>query len=222
MNRFLAVFFPPKCPYCSKAIRYDQTECIVCRAGFPKMPRIALLPTGEICIAPFTYNTNVRKAMLEYKFRGRKFNSESFASALAYAINTVYTKDMTFEVITCVPMSSERKKVRGFNQSELIAKNAARILGKPFEQLLYRDKGAAVQHELSYHERINNKDNTFHAIHPEKIKGRKILLIDDIMTSGMTLSACCGVLKENGADRILCSAVAMHKGNDSGRCFRFR
>ncbi len=213
MNRILAIFFPPKCPYCSKLIRYDQTECLVCRASFPHTPRISPIPSGEICIAPFTYSGKFRKAILEFKFRNRKSNYESFSSAIVCAVKNVYEKDMDFEVVTCVPMSRDRIKERGFNQSELIAKNVALHLKKPFEPLLYRDSGAPTQHTKSYNERISSKDNTFHAINKDKIKGRKILLIDDIMTTGMTLSACCEVLEESGSERILCATVAMHEKN---------
>lgn len=210
MNRITAIFFPPKCPYCSRIISHDMTECITCRAMFPKAPRIEPLPGGEICIAPFSYDSRVRAAIEDYKFRGKSFNCHSFGSAVANAIKTVYYKDMEFEVITSVPMSVDRKHKRGFNQSELIARYAAKLLGKPYVEMMYRDKGGAVQHELTIEQRRNKpEDHTFHAIDPEKIKERSILLIDDIITSGVTMSDCCRVLKENGAERILCAAAAM-------------
>ncbi len=212
MNRILAIFFPPKCPYCDKPIRYDMTECLVCRAKFPKVPRIEPIPTGEICVAPFTYSTEVRKAIIEYKFRGKKFNSESLAGALANTIRNVYYKDMSFEIITCVPMSAERKKKRGFNQSELIARYASKLLDKPFENLLYRDTGAAIQHEMTYEQRITTKDDTYHVLDNADIKGKKLLLIDDVMTTGTTLSKCSALLKESGAERVFCASVAIAKG----------
>ncbi len=212
MNRILAFFCPPKCPYCSKPLKYDMTECLVCRAKFPKMPRIEPLPTGEICVAPFTYSSVIRKAILDYKFKGKKFNAESLAGAMAASIRNVYNKDMSFELITCVPMSNDRKKVRGFNQSELIAQYAAKLLDKPFEKLLCRDDGAMIQHELTYEQRINNQDKTFHVLSAERIKGKKLLLIDDVMTTGSTLSRCSSILKDAGAERVFCAAVAIVKG----------
>lgn len=212
MNRFLAIFYPPKCPYCSRPLKFDMTECLVCRAKFPKVPRIEPLPTGEICVAPFTYNSVVRKAILDYKFKGKKFNSESLAGAVTASIRNVYNKDMSFEVITCVPMSKDRKKNRGFNQAEVIARRVAGLLDKPFENLLSRDDGAAVQHELTYEQRISRQDKTFHVIDPEKVRGKKLLLIDDVMTTGSTLSRCSGILKEAGAERVFCAAVAIVKG----------
>ncbi len=215
MNRLLSVFYPRKCPYCSKPLKYDMTECLVCRTEFPKVPRIEALPTGEICIAPFTYNGAIRKAICDYKFRGKKFNAYSLAGAVAASIRNVYYKDMGFEIITCVPMSKDRKYERGFNQSELIARYTAEQLDKPFENLLYRDSGAALQHEMTYTERISGNDRTFHIISPEKVRGRKLLVIDDIMTTGMTLSRCSTVLKEYGAERVFCASVAISKEYDA-------
>lgn len=221
MNRILSIFFPHKCPYCDKILKYDMTECLVCRAEFPKVPRIEPLPTGEICVAPFTYNGVIRKAISEYKFKGKRFNSHSLAGAVASTIKNVYYKDMSFEVITCVPMSKERKKDRGFNQAELIARYAAEILDKPFEELLYRDDGAAVQHEMTYEQRISNADDTFHIKDPEKVKGKKLLLIDDVMTTGTTLSKCSALLKESGAERVFCASVAIAKGYSFGNTMMY-
>ncbi len=209
MNRITATIFPPRCPYCSKLLRYDMTECLLCRAQFPKQPRIELTPTGEICISPLTYDAKVRKAILDYKFHGKTFNAESLSAAMAAAVKRVYYKDMSFEVITCVPMSKDRRKRRGYNQSELIARNVAKLLDKPFEELMYRDSGAEQQHNLNAYERINNRDMTYHVIDPEKIKGKKILIIDDVMTTGATLSNCSKILKEQGAERVLCAVAAI-------------
>ncbi len=221
MNRLLGLIYPPKCPYCSAALKFDMTECLVCRAKFPETPRIEPLVTGEICVAPFTYNTVIKKAIAQYKFRGKKFNTHSFASALAGSIKNVYSKDMSFELITCVPMSPDRKKKRGYNQAELVAKMTADILGKKFVQVLYRDSGAKEQHLKSYENRIKDEDNTFHIIAPELVRGKNILLIDDVMTTGTTLSRCSSILKENGAERVFCGAIAIVKGYSFGNSKRY-
>ncbi len=215
MNRLLSIFYPRKCPYCSRLLKYDMTECLICRAEFPNVPRIEALPTGEICIAPFTYSGAIRRAICDYKFRGKKFNCYSFAGAVVSSIRNVYYKDMGFEIITCVPMSKDRRRERGFNQSELIARYTAEQLNKPFENLLCRDSGAALQHEMTYEERISGNDNSYHIITPENVRGKKILLIDDIMTTGMTLSRCSAVLKSYGAERVFCASVAISKEYDS-------
>lgn len=221
MNRLLSLIYPPKCPYCSAALKYDMTECLVCRAKFPETPRIEPLVTGEICVAPFTYSSVIRKAIAQYKFYGKKFNTNSFASALAGSIRSVYSKDMSFEIITSVPMSPDRKKKRGYNQSELVARMTAELLEKPYIEMLYRDKGASEQHLKSFEKRITDYDESFHIIDPALAKGKHILLIDDVMTTGMTLSRCSKVLKDNGAERVFCGAIAIVKGYSFGNSKRY-
>lgn len=210
MNRLLSIFFPNHCPYCSELIPYNMNECKCCRATFPLEPQVELTPTGEICIAPFVYDGKVRLAIEGFKFRGRLSNGCSLSAAISRAVKMTYGKDMDYELVTCVPMSNDRKRKRGFNQSEVLAEKAAAELQKPFIRLLKRESGAPVQHELSYKERIAQRsDTTIHLTDPELVKGKSILLIDDVMTTGTTLSNCCRILHEGGAARILCAVAAM-------------
>lgn len=202
------LIFPKKCPYCHQVINRDMTECIVCRAGFPKYPRIEPLPSGEVCIAPFTYQDTFREALIHYKFHGKKFYAKSFSSALSQTIAEVY-KDMSFEVITSVPLSAKRKKERGFDQAEFIAAETAKKIGKSYERLLLKNVDNAPQHNLPVEDKEQNVLGVYSVPDPEKVKNRKILLIDDITTTGHTMSECCKMLKHSGADRILCAAVAI-------------
>lgn len=185
-----------------------MNECISCKLQFPKYPRIEPLPSGEICVAPFVYDSMVRQAIIGYKFQGKKQNAKSFSDAVCSSIEKVY-KDMNFEVVSSVPLSAERYKKRGFNQSEIIARNVAKYFEKPFENLIVKTKNNIEQHSLSADKRAENVRGVYSATDTEKIKGRKILLIDDVATTGNTLAECCRVLKDNGAERILCAAVAI-------------
>ncbi len=201
--------FPPKCPYCERTIRYDMTECLCCRAAYPLDPRIEITPKGDICIAPFTYEGNVAQALRNFKFRKTVFNSRSFSAAIVSAIRKTYYKDMDFEIVTDVPLTHSRIRKRGYNQSELIARHVARLTDKPFEELLERTVDSEYQHYLGREERIKHNKRYYNVISAEQVKGKTILLIDDIMTSGATLSSCSEVLKDAGAERVLCASVAI-------------
>lgn len=180
----------------------------MCRAQFPRYPRIEPVPSGEVCVAPFSYDSSVRQAIINYKFNGKKFNAKSFASAVSTVVENVY-KDMDFEVVCCVPLSRQRQKQRGFNQSELIARAVADYFNKPFEMLLIKNKDNVEQHTLSATDRIKNVLDVYALTDSEKVRNKKILLIDDIATTGNTLAECCRTLKTGGADRILCAAIAI-------------
>ena len=185
-----------------------MNECQVCRAQFPKYPRIEPIPSGEICVAPFAYDSTVRQAIINYKFYGKRHNAKSFSEAICCVVENVY-KDMSFDVVSCVPLSKERKFERGFNQSEIVAKNVAQYFQKPFENLIVKTVNNSEQHNLSAEERIKNVIGVYSAADVGKIKGRKILLIDDVVTTGNTLAECCRVLKNNGAETIICAAIAI-------------
>lgn len=200
-----------RCPYCRKKISFDMTECLACRASYPSTPRIEVTPRGDICIAPFTYDGVIAAAMKDYKFRGVRFNSKSFAGAIVSAMKKTYFKDMDFEIITSVPATRKRKRLRGYNQAELIARRIAELTGTRYEELLTRDVETVYQHYLGLEERKKHSKNYYSIIDKESVRNKKILLVDDIMTSGTTLSSCSEVLMDADAQRVFCAVTAITK-----------
>ena len=113
-----------------------------------------------------------------------------------------------YDMIIPVPLHKSRERERGFNQSNLICKQAASISGLPLlNDVIIRKKNSKSQSQLAYKERIENVKNIFNIKSPRKIKGRKIILIEDIITTGLTVNSCCSELKKHGAEEILCLAV---------------
>ncbi len=200
-----------RCPYCRKRIGFDMTECLACRAAYPSTPRIEVTPRGDICIAPFSYDGVIAAAIKDFKFRGVRFNSKSFAGAIVAAMKKTYFKDMDFEVITSVPATKKRKRQRGYNQAELIARYVAEMTGTGYKELLVRDVDTVYQHYLGQEERKKHDKSYYSIIDRESVRNKKILLIDDIMTSGSTLSGCSEVLMDAGAQRIFCAVTAITK-----------
>lgn len=199
---------PNRCPYCTALIRHDMTECTVCRVHFPLFPRIETVPSGAVCAAPFTYESTVRNAIIRFKFQNKKRYAQSFARLTAQVVNEVY-KDMTIDVITAVPLSAISKRDRGYNQSELVARKMAELLNIEYEELLVKQKQNRLQHELNFEERILNVKGVYSVKNQKSIKDKTILVVDDVMTTGSTLSECCTILQQSGAKRILCAAVAI-------------
>lgn len=208
MNFILSLLFPPKCPYCSKVILRKETECKECRAQFPSDAKTKTLPSGDTCIAPFTYDSHVRKAILNLKYHGMVFNTESFSKAIFNAIRSQVNR-FDIDIITYVPMSKRSKKKRGYNQAKVLADKLAGIASKPCSQLLAKTKKNRIQHELNAVERAKNVIGVYSPTDSEKIKDKRILLVDDICTTGSTLSECCNVLRQAGAKKILCVTIAI-------------
>lgn len=208
VNFVLSMFFPDRCPYCKKVIRYGMTECEDCLEELYGTPRKIVTFAGIPCIAPFAYQAKVRDSLIDFKFRGNAFNAKSYAKAVCHAVEYYGLHD-EFDIITFVPLSQKRKNERGFDQSELTAQYIGELLDKKVKVLLQKTRQNKNQHDLNLSERILNVKGVYAAVNTELIKNRNILLIDDIATTGNTLAECCRILKENGAGNIICAAIAI-------------
>src|SRR5699024_3264493 len=101
-------------------------------------------------------------------------------------------------VITWIPVSLQRKKQRGYDQSELLARRMGKVWKRPASPLLLKKKDNKTQHELSKKERLLNVKGVYEA--QGEITGKRILLVDDILTTGSTMQEAASVLWKNGAD----------------------
>jgi len=112
-------------------------------------------------------------------------------------------------LIMPVPLHPRRLRARGFNQSLLLAKCVAREIGAELDFLsLRRTRFTKPQTELSSEERKKNVRKAFEVLKPEVVKGRTIVLVDDVATTGSTLNECAKALKRVGADGVLCLVLA--------------
>lgn len=111
-------------------------------------------------------------------------------------------------LITCVPLQGERLRKRGFNQSRVLAKQIAGFFEVPFKDTLEKLKTTRPQNELSREERLHNLSGAFEAGKDLSLSGLKILLIDDVLTTGATLDECSRVLKSADAKEIICFTLA--------------
>lgn len=140
------------------------------------------------------YKGVYREAMLQFKYRRAPWLAKVLVTVVASEI------DQEFDVIVPVPLHKRRLWERGYNQSALLARELAKILTVPVaEKVLIRVVNTAHQTKLSRGERAKNLDGAFRVIHPEAIKGCRVLLVDDILTTGTTIAHCAKILHQNGA-----------------------
>jgi ComF family protein len=232
----LNLFYPESCLLCSRPISRLQ-DCGVCRECWDKALNLRItgnacpscgLPyrafEGEsthLCgkctlqIPPFSgarsfgyYSYELSGIVQALKFGGRRNLSKLLAPLLASTFLAFWSpQDM--DAIVPVPLHPLRRRQRGYNQAALLARPLARQLGLTFHaRALKRTGGAQPQVGLSDHERAQNVRNVFRCDRPGLILGKRVLLIDDVMTTGATVASAAEALLQGGALRVSVLTVA--------------
>ncbi len=206
----LDLLYPPRCVLCHGFLPNSrQPVCDVCAAKL--LGRESCLRQGKYfarCLAPFAYEEPVRGSIHRYKFRGCRFYADFYAGVMAACLRQ--EADFDAEVVTWVPISKKRKKQRGYDQAELLARALARLLELPAEPCLAKHRDNPAQSGLR--DREARKRNVSGAYVPAPgacLTGKRILLVDDVITTGATLEECSRILRKNGAHSVVCAAAAM-------------
>jgi ComF family protein len=200
----LDVFFPPRCVFCGA--RGVRGTCASCAARLPRQPKQRREGTFGVCAVPLRYEGRAREAILRFKFRGGRGAAEGFGALLAQA--AAEELGGTFEVVTWAPVSRRRERERGYDQSFLLARAACRLWDTAPARLLVKRRHTPPQSGLSAAERRANVLGAYEACAPERLQNARVLLVDDIVTSGATLTECVRVLRDAGAASVVCACLA--------------
>ena len=173
----------------------DQGRCRLCRAGARGFD-------GAYCFG--SYEGVLRELIHLFKYGRMKPLSKTLAALLATAL----PRDRQFDLVVPRPLYWRRQWQRGFNQSELLARATARGCGIRMKNAVRRTRATATQAGLSNARRRENLKGAFQVKRPGMVEGRRILLIDDVMTTGATASACALALKRAGAKSVALLALA--------------
>ena len=209
ISSVLDLFFPPKCVFCWKILSGKEAWCQKCDETLPYTVEGGRLEGDafEYCVSPLYYSGDVRKSILRFKFRGAMAYADVYGKILADCIQEHV--DIKYDIISWVPLSRRRKRSRGYDQAMLLALATALELGNVAAETLIKQRHVKAQSELSGKtERVDNISGAFAAADAELIDGKCVLLIDDIVTTGATLSECAAVLRSAGAAKIVCAALA--------------
>ncbi len=199
-------FFPVRCPYCDIVIDPQRYACGECSKNFPEIPITTYIEGGIRCVAPFLYKDSYAEAVKRFKFNSRAQYAKAFAFALVNALGSSGV-DLNFDYITCVPMHKEQRIKRGYNQSQLLARHCAELMQTVYIDALEKFRQNQVQHTLSGAERRKNVKGVYRALNKEKLKDKRVLIIDDIVTTGSTLAECTKILSKSGCGEICCAVV---------------
>ena len=146
----------------------------------------------------------LRKLIHVFKFEGVRTLQRPLGALLAQAL----PRESGFDAIVPMPLHWRRRWQRGFNQSELLAREIARRWAVPVRALVRRKKATAPQAGLTSAQRRKNVEGAFHVRKGTRLKGMRLLLIDDVLTTGATANACARALKRAGAAQVTFLALA--------------
>lgn len=222
-DRVLWLFFGNHCPYCGKIIEKDEDLCKECSESLPVIK-------GEKCkycaaeksrcdckkyrlsfdglTAPFYYEDCIKQCIVRYKFSGKIKIGKTLAQSMATAVKEDF-KDKKFDFICFVPFTNWQKINRKYNQSEILAENLAKELKIPLCNILVKLFETKSQHKMNRRERKGNVFGVYDVKNGINVKGKTILLVDDVKTSGSTLDDCAAILKIRGASEVYCVTAAI-------------
>ena len=207
LDWLLDLFYPPRCAFCRRLLREkEKGVCRFCRRTYENRCIRRELAHCSCCVAPLSYEGAVRDSLLRYKFRGVAAYGAAYADFLSKCIDE---SQISCDIITWVPLSRRRLRKRGYDQARILAEETAKRLNLPCEKLLEKRVDTKPQSGIRDAEsRRKNAKGVYVCCAPSRAEGKHILLIDDIVTTGATLSECAAMLKQAGCAAVVAAAAA--------------
>ena len=200
------MLFPPVCGICGKLDK--NSLCNKCKIRLQKNALCKIEDYKDTSsyfdehIYLFQYSGEIRDTILKYKFNEKSYIYRTF---LEFIKNNkkICAQIKKYDIIIPVPVSKKRFKQRGYNQSALIAKNLAKTLNIDYkENVLIKIKDNKPQSEMGQDKRKSNVKDVYKIKNQEKIYQKRVLILDDIFTTGNTVNECAKVLIENSANNV--------------------
>lgn len=210
IDEILEIIFPTTCTICGKPDK--NALCKECEKKLE--PKLVYKITKhknknfETHIYIVEYKEEFRNEILNYKFHDKPYMYKAFAK-ITIKSQKIYEILKTYDIITEVPIHKKRKNKRGYDQSQLIAKEIAKnVENLQYKKLLEKTKNIVPQSTLNKKARKQNIKNAYKTLTNEKILGKRIILFDDIYTTGSTADECAKELKKAGAKEVLVLSLA--------------
>lgn len=236
IDKVIDIIYPPACPICGKALAVAggvrRRTCVECEKKLVYIGAQRCLKCGkeledeekQYCYdcgrlehaytqgtAVFAYTEAIKRSIYRYKYKGRREYAVWYGDQIAKKCGAqiaIWRPD----VIIPVPLHHNKLRKRGYNQAQLLAEEIGKNTGIPVNAgYLLRGKNTAPMKELSENERTKNLEKAFF-IKNNGVKYNKVMLVDDIYTTGATVDACANVLKAAGIEQIYCVSLCVGKG----------
>ncbi len=201
----LDFIFPPVCGICLKTSKNYICEDCIELIKFKSLNKIDRYNDRYFKehLYILKYEGIIRQRLLDYKFKEKSYLHRSFSEMILNSKKNIeFIKK--YDVLIPVPIHKDRMKIRGYNQSELIAKDLVHEIKniKLENNVIIKNKNIVAQSLLNKKQRENNIKHVYQIKSAEKIINKKVLLLDDIYTTGSTLNECSKVLKEAGCKEV--------------------
>lgn len=219
----LDLIFPNRCPLCGKVINWKDEYCQGCFDELPYTGEEFCHGCGNIssrcnchknenlfsrCYSAFYYLDSAKGGVVYLKNTKNDVFPRLFAEKIASDINSDNFK-FKADCIVPVPMSKTKLRKRGFNQAEVLAKALGQELGVPiYSNALSKSASLVAQHKLSATQRKSNAAHLYSAGEHFDIKGKTVIIVDDVMTTGSTINSCTEILLEMGAENVIAAVAA--------------
>ena len=226
-----SLLYPPHCAVCSASIEPHAYLCGDCHGKAPRIGSPFCMKCSEpfagaitgpfacancahqtlhfdAAVAAYRSRGIVRKLVLDFKYGGQVHLRHLIGDWLCAALNDPRLCERSFDIIVPVPLHPARERERGFNQAALLAELLAGKMSVQIKPVLERVRYTTTQTAFDREERMENLHNAFRLRKKADVRHLRVLLIDDVLTTGSTLSECARVLKRAGAVSIHAATAA--------------
>lgn len=200
-RKLIHLLYPNRCPVCGEVIGANDRFCADCEGRLNEFSGSFTVKGAVRTVAVYEYDSCVKPAVILLKNGTCGNAAYALGNALADKIKACH---ITCDIIVPVPMHRKAIRKRGYNQAELICREVGRVLNIPICRCVDKTVSTADQKTLGYDERRKNLKGAFTVT--ENVKGRNILLIDDVCTTGSTFAEITSVLLNAGASSVTCAA----------------
>lgn len=214
----LDLLFPPKCPFCTRIL--DEPRAPACPQCQQELPWLSgseaerQVDFAQGCFSPLAYRGRVPDAVHRYKFRRVRAYAGPLGRLMGQCLNDHLNTGV--QLITWAPLSRKRLRERGFDQAELLARTVGKELNIPAAATLRKVRHTDPQSRLSEDSRRRaNALGAYELLPGTVLAGKRVVLVDDVVTSGATLGECARLLCQAGAGQVFCLTLAQAK---SGAC----
>lgn len=225
------LIFGNHCKYCGEIINFGESLCSECKNDLPRITgekckfcgagkdrcdcKKAKMKYDGIC-APFYYEKTIETAIRKFKFADKPYIAKVLAEDLAKTVQNDFD-DIKVDFIDFIPFSTGQEKKRKYNPAGEIAKELSKIIGVPINNVLTKPFETNTQHSSGAVYRQGNVAGAYDIIENADVRGKTVLLVDDIKTTGSTLNECVRVLKIAGAEKIYCAVAALTAENKNNK-----